>query len=82
LFGGGIGGLTGGFGIGMGFGLGLGALHSVFFAILWPIGVLGGSYLLCRTIYRMIINRQKKIIDRLTDKLKNYIENIIKDREK
>lgn len=74
LFGGIIGGVGGGVGLGVGFGVGLGALHSVLFAVAWPVGVISGSFLLARTIYRSAVRRRQRVLRDLLDRLTEAVE--------
>ena len=68
LFGGIIGG--GGAGIGVGLGAGLGAaIGSTVFAIGFPVAMLGGSYLLARTIYAAHVKKERARLQSLLDRL-------------
>ncbi|MEJ2481602.1 MAG: hypothetical protein P8049_00360 [Gemmatimonadota bacterium] len=68
LFGGIIGG--GGAGIGVGLGAGLGAaIGSTAFVIGFPIVMLGGSYVIARTIYSAHVKKERARLQSLLDRL-------------
>ncbi|MBN2735504.1 MAG: hypothetical protein JXR70_00895 [Spirochaetales bacterium] len=71
---GGIGGGLGlGVGLGLGLGVGLGSLGSVLFSVLFPLGVLFGSYFLCRGIFKSYTKYRKNTILEAMDKLKRRL---------
>ncbi len=74
LFGGIVGGGGGGIGLGVGLGVGLGALGSAAFAIAWPIGIIGGAYLLARSIYGSVVRRRQRVLRDLLDQLTEEVE--------
>jgi hypothetical protein len=74
LFGGIMGGVGGGVGMGVGMGVGLGALGSVVFAALFPPAVIGGSYLLARSIFRRTVQGRMRDLARLVDELVVAVE--------
>jgi hypothetical protein len=80
LFGGIIGGVGGGVGLGVGLGVGIGALQSVAFAVAWPVGVVGGAYLLARTIYRSTARRRQRTLRNLLEGLTAEIESLVGSR--
>jgi hypothetical protein len=79
LFGGVLGGGGGGIGLGIGLGVGIGALQSVLFAIAWPVGVIGGVYLLARNIYGSTVRRRQRVLRELLDRLTEHVESAISD---
>jgi hypothetical protein len=74
LFGGIIGGVGGGVGLGVGFGVGLGALGSALFATVFPLGIIGGSYLAARTIFKSAVHSRSKALTRLMDEMVAAVE--------
>jgi len=74
LFGGIMGGVGGGVGMGVGMGVGLGALGSVLFASLFPPAVIGGSYLLARSLFRRTVQRRMRDLKGLMDDLVATVE--------
>jgi hypothetical protein len=69
LFGGMVGGVGGGIGLGVGLGVGIGALGSVLFSVAFPAVLLGGSYFVARTIYTALVNKRKRVLHDLMDRL-------------
>jgi hypothetical protein len=74
LFGGIVGGVGTGIGMGVGMGVGLGALGSVLFASIFPPAVIGGSYLLARSIFRRTVHRRMRELRGLMDELVAAVE--------
>ena len=74
LFGGIIGGVGGGVGMGVGLGVGLGALGSILFASLFPPAVIGGSYLLARSVFRRTVQGRRRDLARLMEELVAAVE--------
>ncbi len=77
LFGGMVGGGGGGVGLGIGLGVGLGALQSAAFAIAWPVGIIGGAYLLARSIYTSTARKRQRALRDLLDRLTERIEDVV-----
>ncbi|UCC83105.1 MAG: hypothetical protein JSW46_19490 [Gemmatimonadota bacterium] len=77
LFGGIVGGVGGGVGLGVGLGVGIGALQSALFAVVWPVGVISGSFLLARTFYRSAVRRRQRVLRDLLDRLTETVEAIV-----
>jgi hypothetical protein len=69
LFGGLLGGVGGGIGLGIGLGVGLGALGSAAFAIAFPAAVIGGSYVMARSIFGSVARRRRRVLRDLLDRL-------------
>ena len=76
LFGGMVGGGGGGIGLGLGLGVGLG-LQSAAFAIAWPVGIIGGAYLLARSIYTSTARKRQRVLRDLLDRLTERIEDVL-----
>ena len=74
IFGGIMGGAGVGGGLGIGLGVGIGALGSALFSIAFPIGALGGTYLLSRTIFGSAVRRRQRILRELLDQLTEEVE--------
>ncbi len=53
----------------MGLGVGIGALASAFFATVFPVAVIGGAYVLARTIYSGTVARRARVLSRVMDEL-------------
>jgi hypothetical protein len=81
MFGGMIGGGGGGIGLGVGLGVGLGALQSALFAIIWPVGIIGGAYLLGRKVYRSTVRRRQRVLRELLDRLTEHVESVVTDAQ-
>ena len=79
LFGGIIGGVGGGMGLGVGLGVGLGALGSAAFAILFPLGAIGGAWALARGIYRVPVHRRMKALTQLMNEMVATVEDELED---
>jgi hypothetical protein len=74
LFGGIIGGVGGGMGLGVGLGVGLGALGSAAFAVLFPLGAIGGAWALARGIYRIPVRQRMRALTKLMDEMVATLE--------
>ena len=66
-----VGGL--GFGVGFGVGVGLGAHGSALFATVFPAVALSGSFLLARSIWRVVTRRRERRLRELLDRISNYV---------
>lgn len=73
LFGGIVGGVGGGVGIGVGVSVGV-ALEWALFASLFPPAVIGGAYLLARSIFRRTVRGRMRDLARLADELAAMVE--------
>ena len=62
LFGGLVGGGGAGIGIGVGVGVGVDVLGSVLFSVAFPLGVIGGCYLLARSIFGATVSRRQRTL--------------------
>ena len=69
LFGGTIAGIGGGVGVGVGLGVGLNVLGSALFATLFPLGVVGLTYMGAREIYRAIVKRRRRAMGELFEQV-------------
>lgn len=76
LFGGMLGGGGGGIGLGIGLGVGIGALQSAAFAIAWPVSIIGGAYLLARSIYTSTARKRQRVLRDLLDRLTEHVERV------
>jgi len=76
LFGRMVGGGGGGIGLGVGLGVGAG-LQSAAFAILWPVSIIGGAYLLARSIYTSTARKRQRVLRDLLDRLTERIEDVL-----
>jgi hypothetical protein len=74
LFGGLMGGVGGGVGLGVGMGVGLGALGSVLFATLFPVGVIGLSFVAARRTFSAVSRRRQRVLDGLVERLVAAVE--------
>jgi ribosomal protein L13E len=74
LFGGLMGGLGGGLGLGVGLGVGIEVLGSALFAVAWPLGVVGMSFLGARTIFSAVSRRRQRELGRLLERLAGLVE--------
>ena len=74
VFGGIAGGVGLGVGFGVGFGVGIAALGSILFTILFPVGVIGASYLLSRFIYSIVLRIRKNRLKEIIQKLKGVLQ--------
>jgi hypothetical protein len=74
LFGGLMGGAGSGVGFGVGLGVGLGALGSALFASVFPPAVIGGTYVVARSLFRRTVQRRSKALKRLMEDLVATVE--------
>jgi hypothetical protein len=74
LFGGLMGGVGGGLGIGVGLGVGIEVLNSVLFAVAWPLGIVGLSYMTARTIFSTMARRRQRELRTLLERLVEAVE--------
>ncbi|MGI9625526.1 MAG: hypothetical protein ACR2QM_01710 [Longimicrobiales bacterium] len=74
LYGGLMGGLGGGLGFGLGMPIGIEVLGSAAFAVGFPIAVIGGSYLIARTILRKTGRERKRTLTGLVDHIADQVE--------
>lgn len=74
LFGGLLGGVGLGGGLGVGLGVGIGALGSPLFATIVPLAFLGGSYLLARTVFRLVSRRRRREVGRIAERIREFLE--------
>ncbi len=81
LFGGIIGGVGGGVGLGVGLPVGLGALGSAFFAAVFPVAAIGGSFLLSRRIFGAFVRKRRDTLERLLDDLAAVVEDGVEEEE-
>ena len=80
LFAGTVAGVGGGVGIGVGLPLGLEVIGSTLFAVAFPLGVIGVTYLGCREIYRQVIRRRSRRLQELLESLTDVVERSIQPR--
>ncbi len=80
LFGGIVGGGGTGIGVGVGLGVGLGALGSAAFAILFPIGVMGGAWALARAIFRSNVHGRMRTLTKLMNEMVATVEDGLGDQ--
>lgn len=73
LFGGIVGGVGGGVGLGVGLGVGIGALGSALFAVAWPVGVVGLSYMTAREIFRVMVRNRRRALSDLLERLTEVV---------
>ncbi len=59
--------------VGVGIGVGVGALGSVLFATAFPIGMVGISYILARSIFGPVSRRRQKVLTQLAERLATYV---------
>lgn len=64
VFGSGVGGVGGGVGFGVGLGVGLG-IGSALMAVMFPVTVIGLTYLGSRVVYTGVVRRRREVLDRL-----------------
>ncbi len=69
VFGGILGGVGGGAGLGVGLSLGLAVLHSLLFPALFIPGMFIAAFLLARTIWKSIVKREKRKLEKLMKEL-------------
>jgi hypothetical protein len=74
VFGGLLGGLGFGGGLGVGLGVGIGALGSALFASLVPLVLLGGSYLLARSIFSLLLRSRSRKLREILERLVDHVE--------
>jgi len=67
LFGGTLGGIGGGVGMGLGLPLGIEVFGSALFAVAFPIGILGLTYIGAREIYRTVVKSRRRKMAVLLD---------------
>ena len=79
IFGGTIGGVGGGVGLGFGLGFGLNVLGSALFATLFPVGVVGLTYVAARAIYRAIVKRRRRAMGELFEQVLNEVKACLVD---
>ncbi|MCJ7627350.1 MAG: hypothetical protein E4G90_08250 [Gemmatimonadales bacterium] len=79
LFGGIMGGGGLGLSLGVGLGVGIGALGSAAFAILFPLGAMGGAWALARGIYRKPVYRRMRILTKLMYEMVSTVEDGLED---
>lgn len=73
LFGGIVGGFGGGVGLGVGLGVGIGALGSALFAVGWPLGIVGLSYMTAREIFRGMVRNRRRALSDLLERLTEVV---------
>lgn len=67
----------GGVGVGLGVGVGVGVpLGLPLFAVLWPLGAVGGAYALARHLFGKISRKRQRILIRLLDQLTELVEGV------
>lgn len=74
VFGGVMGGVGLGGGLGVGLSVGLAVLESVPFAVLFPVGVLAGSYLLSRFIFSVFSRSRRRRIREIAENIRDCID--------
>ncbi len=74
LFGGLVGGGGAGIGVGVGVGVGVDVLGSVLFSVAFPLGVIGGCYLLARSIFGATVRRRQRALHGLMERLTEIVE--------
>jgi hypothetical protein len=79
LFAGTTAGVGGGVGVGFGVGFGLNVLGSALFATLFPVGVVGLSYIGSRAIYRAIVKRRRSAMGGLFEQVFNEVKACLVD---
>jgi hypothetical protein len=80
LFGGTLGGVGGGVGIGVGLPVGLEVLGSTLFAVAFPLGIFGLSYLGARAIYRQVVQRRRAKLVELLERITAAVEQSIAEK--
>ncbi len=70
------GGVGVGAGFGVGFGVGLGALNSWAFALVFPLALLGGSFVLIRQILVMVARSRKRKLYDLVEVLHEHVTDV------
>jgi len=79
LFGGTIAGVGGGVGLGVGLGVGINVLGSALFATLFPLGVVGLTYVGSREIYRAIVKRRRRAMGELFEQVFDEVKACLVD---
>jgi hypothetical protein len=74
LFGGLVGGGGAGIGVGVGVGVGVDVLGSVLFSVAFPLGVIGGCYLIARSIFGAAVRRRHRTLHDLMERLAAIVE--------
>ena len=74
LFGGLVGGGGAGIGVGVGVGVGVDVLGSVLFSVALPLGVIGGCYLIARSIFGSTMRRRQRTLHGLMERLTEIVE--------
>ena len=64
----------GGAGIGVGVGVGVDMLGSVLFSVAFPLGVIGGCYLIARSIFGTTVRRRQRTLHGLMERLTEIVE--------
>lgn len=77
LFGGTLGGIGGGIGMGFGIGIGLEVLGSALFAVAFPIGVFGLTFMGAREIYRAVVKSRRRKMAGLLDAISREVTDCI-----
>ena len=72
LFGGTVAGVGGGIGLGVGVPVGL-SLGSALLATLFPLGVVGLSYMGCREIYRAVVRKRRRVISEMMERVTSEV---------
>ena len=80
LFGGLVGGGGAGIGVGVGVGVGVDVLGSVLFSVAFPLGVIGGCYLIARSIFGATVRRRQRTLHGLMERLTVIVEREIGDK--
>ena len=80
LFGGVVGGGGLGVGLGMGLPLGLAVFGSALVATVFPVAVIGLSYVGARQIYRAVTTRRREVMGELFDKILAEVHACVGDR--
>jgi hypothetical protein len=80
LFVGTIAGMGGGVGVGVGVPVGTAVLGSALFAVAFPVGVIGLTYVGVRAIYRHTVARRRRVLEDLLERLTLLAETAVRDR--
>jgi hypothetical protein len=78
LFAGTVAGVGGGIGIGVGLPVGLNVLGSALFAVAFPLGVIGLTYMGCKEIYRQVVRKRARRLEDLLEGLTDVVERSIR----
>ncbi len=81
LFGGLVGGGGAGIGVGVGVGVGVDVLGSVLFSVAFPLGVIGGCYLIARSIFGATVRRRQRTLHGLMDRLTEIVKREMSRKE-